>query len=67
MDSRELIKENKRKSVFAALRDTRLSGCSIVNCIQIGTNCKLNFKSYAEKLDYEKGSKECCGCITISG
>jgi hypothetical protein len=67
MDARELIKQNKRKSVFVALSNTRLTGCTITNCVQTGTNCKLQFKSYAEKLDYERGKSSCCGCVTISG
>jgi hypothetical protein len=68
MDARELIKQNKRRTVFVALKNNRLSGCSIENCVQVGTNCKLQFKSYAEKLDYERGQTSCCsGCVTISG
>lgn len=66
MDSREYIKKVKAKSVFVALKNTRLTGCTIENCEQVG-DCILQFNSYEEKLNYENGKKECCGCVTISG
>jgi hypothetical protein len=64
LDASDIIKQKKRKVVFAALRDNRLTGCTIENCVQTGTNCILQFKSYEEKLNYEKGKTECCGCIS---
>lgn len=67
MDSSEIIKQQKRKVVFKDLKDNRLTGCTIVNCKYVGSNCVLKFNSYEEKLNYDKGSKICCNCVTISG
>jgi hypothetical protein len=63
MDARELIKQKKRKTVYAAIRDdsTRLKNCSVTGCTFTG-ECTIQFKSHEEKMNYDKGKKLCCPC-----
>jgi hypothetical protein len=62
MNASEIIKQKKRKIIYAAIRDSdRLKNCTVNGCTLTG-ECTVQFKSYEEKSAYEKGKKLCCPC-----